>query len=111
MIDGKCKEACLIHIEKNHGIQARNLVTIELAGGGVIGIWGFLLEFFDSVGIIISIDFTLVTVIFDRSSENNNDWKEVYVGEYNLRQQAQTEATTKANEIFNQAHENKSKGI
>lgn len=111
MLDGKCKEAfenwykwTYLHpLLENSSEMTLQLAMSNFYDKRFAEQWGVYLEFFDSVGIIISIDFTLVTVIFDRSTKDKSKWHEVYVGEYSLRSEAQAEAITKANEIFNLA--------
>ena len=64
------------------------------------GIWGYLLEFFDSVGITIALIFGSVSEEFYSCIYKDGKM----VGDFDgcsTRQQAQTEAIKKASEIFN----------
>ena len=109
MLDGKCKEA----FENTWGIGFTDNQS-DLDGFKLIDFyklpfsmqWGVYLEFFDSVGIVISVSDYIVKDVhinwtFNVAMFNNDVCRQRPYGHPDSRQQAQTESIKKANEIFN----------
>jgi len=94
-LTGKCKEA----FEKWYsiGLRSMNYTAFEIQPFSMQ--WGVYLEFFDSVGIQIDIDIYLESFkcfLHTKEKTDANGYRH-----FDTRQQAQTEAITKANELFN----------
>ena len=71
----------------------------------IVGIWGYLLEFFDSVGLEVFIHGDLSILIYNNNLDSDQKGWETHLSNKKSRQQAQQEAIKKAFEIletFNQ---------
>jgi len=100
MITGKTKEEFLQHVSDEHGNETYQYIVGCLLLEDITAIWGYLLKFFDSVGIYI----TLSANIFKIGKWDTCLWQRELVEKqetFSTILGAQIEAIKKANEINN----------
>jgi len=99
-----------VFVTEKYGVEVYEFVKSRIHANDISGIWGYLLEFFDSVGMIITIHSHSKESTFGWlvSTVNGNWFKHQLIGDIQhmdfckTRREAQQDAFKKAFEIYEQ---------